>query len=272
MLPIWLTDTVTSNLDRAIHYTLLWGLEGVELRTVGTPSNRVPFVNEEKLRRRLREHGLPVAAVVPGMFEGRERDRSEWMNEIAALDDVLQFCRRIECPRIITSAFAPDIRGEFSGEAVEALRMAGRAAASYGITLAVLNETEMARPTADALATLLEEVDHPSVRAAWSPAEALKLDENALAGFGRIGPFLDYVRCTDVYRIPGSGYHYAPIGQGDVGWPALLQQLHETGYGGPLSLEVHLDPKAKHGLFDATQLIQLIRMVQRRETDAVQSP
>ena len=53
MTPIWLTDTVTGDLDRALHYTSLWGLEGVELRTVGGPEDRVPFVNEAKLRRRL---------------------------------------------------------------------------------------------------------------------------------------------------------------------------------------------------------------------------
>jgi len=271
MIPIWLTDTVTSNLDRAIHYTLLWGLDGVELRTVGTPSNRVPFVNEEKLRRRLREHELPVAAVVPGMFEGRENDRSEWMNEIAALDDVLQFCRRIECPRIITSAFAPGLHLEDPGRAVEALRMAGRAAASYGVTISVLNESDMARQNARALASLLEEIDHPSVRAAWNPAEALKAGEEAFSGLAVILPHLDFIRCTDVLRTPAGAFAYAPVGQGDVGWPILLQQLHDFGYAGPLSLEVHLDPKAKHGLYDATQLIQLIRMVQRRETDAVQS-
>ena len=64
MLTAWLTDTVTSDLDRALHYTLLWGLEGVELRTVGGAEDRVPFVNEAKLKRRLSEHELPVVAIV----------------------------------------------------------------------------------------------------------------------------------------------------------------------------------------------------------------
>ena len=267
MLPVWLTDTVTSNLDRAIHYTLLWGLEGVELRTVGTPSNRVPFVNEQKLRRRLVEHTLPVAAVVPGLFEGPEADRSNWMNEVAGLDDILQFCRRIGCSRIITSAFSGDARTSDLESAVEALRTAGRAAASYGISVAVLNESQMSRPTVSQVIDLVEAVDHPAVRIAWSPGESVRAGEQPLAMVDRVAPHLDYLRCTDV-RIDETGIHSAPIGQGDVGWPQLLSEVHERGYDGPVSLEVHLEPKAKFGLFDATQIIQLLRQVGRGQAEA----
>lgn len=268
MAPVWLTDTVTSNLDRAIHYTLLWGLEGVELRTVGTPSNRVPFVNEEKLRRRMAEHALPIVAVVPGLFEGSASDRATWMNEVAGLDDVLQFCRRIGCPRIITSAFAGDLRREDPEAAVDALRAAGRSAASYGVTIAVLNESGMARPTVQSVVDLVEAVDHSAVRIAWSPAEGLRGGERASAMVARVAPLLAYVRCTDV-RMDERGISPAPIGQGDVGWPHLINELHERGYDGPLSLEVHLEPKAKYGLFDATQIIQLLRQVGRGQAEAV---
>ena len=270
MLPVWLTDTVTSNLDRAIHYTLLWGLEGVELRTVGTPSNRVPFVNEEKLRRRMAEHGLPIVAVVPGLFEGQEGDRGTWMNEVAGLDDILQFCRRIGCARIITSAFGGEPRAADFEDAVEALRTAGRAAASYGVTIAVLNESSMARPTATSVLQLIEAVDHSAVRIAWSPAEGLRHGEDALSVVDRVAPHLAYVRCTDL-RLEDAGFRPAPIGQGDVAWPQLLAELHERGYDGPLSLEVHLEPKAKFGLYDATQIIQLLRQVGRSQAEAVES-
>ena len=268
MLPVWLTDTVTSNLDRAIHYTLLWGLEGVELRTVGTPSNRVPFVNEEKLRRRMAEHALPIVAVVPGLFEGHEADRTTWMNEVAGLDDILQFCRRVACPRIITSAFSGEMTASDTEAAVEALRTAGKSAASYGVTIAVLNESGMARATAADVLQLVEAVDHPAVRLAWSPAEALRHGEAASSVVDRVAPFLSYVRCTDV-RLEDSGFKSAPIGQGDVGWAELISELSDRGFDGPLSLEVHLEPKAKFGLFDATQIIQLLRQVGRGKAEAV---
>ena len=264
MLPVWLTDTVTSNLDRAIHYTLLWGLEGVELRTVGTPSNRVPYVNEEKLRRRMAEHKLPIEAVVPGLFEGRESDRPTWMNEVAGLDDILQFCRRVGCSRIVTSGFARDPRGHNLEAAAEALRTAGRSAASYGVTIAVLNERDMARPSAGATLELIEAVDHSAVRLAWSPGEGLVSGEQPADMLERVVPHLEYVRCTD-FRQEGNSYVPALVGHGEVGWQQLVSDLHDHGYDGPVSLEVHIEPKAKYGLFDATQLIQLLRQVGRGE-------
>ena len=138
MLPALLTDTVTSDLDRALHYTLLWGLEAVELRTVGGAGDRVPFVNEAKLKRRLAEAEMPVAAVVPGMFEGPAGARAAWLNELAAFDETLHFCDRIGCRRVVVSAFAAE---EPSPEAAaDALTRAGRAAARHGIEVAVLNE------------------------------------------------------------------------------------------------------------------------------------
>ena len=69
MLPVWLTESVTPDLCRAVHYTLLWGLEGVVLRTVGRSGNRVPFVNERQLRTRLEEPEGQVVAVDPGLFD-----------------------------------------------------------------------------------------------------------------------------------------------------------------------------------------------------------
>ena len=81
MQTAWITDTVTEDAPRAIHYTLLWGLDGVVLRTVGGPEDRVPFINEARIRNRLIEADLSVAAVDPGLFEaaggGRGGGRGE---------------------------------------------------------------------------------------------------------------------------------------------------------------------------------------------------
>src|SRR5690606_13981037 len=119
MPPVWLTDTVTPDLDRALHYTLLWGLEGVVLRAVGIHDDREPHVNEAKLQRRLAEHDVPAVAVDPGLFEGPAGDRGAWMNDLALLPDVLAFCRRIGCGTVLVGALSGD-----EGLAVEALRRA----------------------------------------------------------------------------------------------------------------------------------------------------
>ncbi|ARA92994.1 AP endonuclease [Rhodothermaceae bacterium RA] len=260
MVPAWLTDTVTRDLDRALHYTLLWGLEALELRTVGGAAERVPFVNEAKLRRRLAEHELPVAAIVPGLFEGPASDRAAWMNEVAALEETLAFCARIGCTRVVTSAFSDE--GHAPALAAEALRRAGEAAARRGITLAVLNEAGMAHPTAAAVAELLDAVGHPAVQAAWHPAEALRAGEPAETGLAALGTRIALVRCSDRDR-PGDAGQPVEVGDGAVGWPAVLRRLHEQGYDGPVSLEVHREPRPRTGLRDATRLIQYLRAARR---------
>lgn len=256
MLPAWLTDTVTSDLDRALHYALLWGVEGLELQTVGSAHDRVPFVNEEKLRRRLEEHELPVVAVVPGLFEGAATDRAGWMNEVVASDETFRFCRRIGCPRVVTSAFAAE--ASEAAAAADALRRLGERAARHGIDVAVLNEADGAHPTGRALASLLEAVDHPNVHAAWSPAAALQAGEDPAEGLAALAGRVALVRCADG-RPSDEGWTWQPLGEGAVDWPMQVRLLREQGFDGPLSLEVHFEPRPKQGLRDATTLIRWTR-------------
>lgn len=260
MIPAWLTDTVTSDLDRALHYTLLWGLEGVELRTVGTGADRVPFVNEEKLRRRLAEHEMPVVALVPGLFEAPASARAAWLNDLALLEDTLRFATRHGAGRIVVSAFAEE-EGE-GGAAVEALQRAGETAARHGILLAVLNEVGMAHPTGAALGRLLGAVAHPSVGAAWDPAAAVQAGEDAGAGLEALAGHVALVRCRDG-ELDGEKWVPALPGEGAVGWEAQLRQLHAHGFNGPISLEIAVEPRPKSGLRAATRLIEMIRAARR---------
>ena len=261
MLPAWLTDTVTSDLDRALHYTLLWGLEGVELRTVGSVADRVPFVNEEKLKRRLREHEVPVVAVVPGLFEGSVTDRAAWLNEIVRLEETLAFCKRIGCTGVVASAFTEET--DFATEqAAEALRQAGAKAGQHGITLAVLNEDGMAHATGTALAALLTKVDHPAVQAAWDPAAAVRAGEDPAAGLAALAGCIALVRCEDGFVQEGK-WTSTPLGEGAVGWETQIATLQAQGFEGPISLNITLEPRPRHGLRMASQLIKWIRSTSR---------
>lgn len=257
MLPCWLTDTVTSDIDRSLHYTLLWGLESVELRTVGSQGDRVPFVNEAKLKRRLAEMDVPVAAIVPGLFEGAAEDRAEWLNEIASFGETLQFCQRIECGIVVVSAFSAGSAASIDN-VVEALSRAGREAARRDVRIAVLNEQEMGFPTGASLAGLLAKVDLPNVGAAWNPVAAVQKGENPAEGLRALDGRVMLVRCADGGFTSGR-WAYKPLGEGSVDWPGQLKLLRDQGFAGPLSLEVHLKPAPKNGLHDATTLIHLLR-------------
>lgn len=260
MLPVWLTDTVTSDLERALHYTLLWGLEGVVLRTVGGPADRVPFVNQAQVEQRLRAAEVLPAAIVPGMFDGEAGDRAVWFNALATFDETLRFCERIGCPRVVVSAFRAGPDAEAA--AVDALRRAGAAAQRHGVALAVRNAWGRAHATGAALAGLLAAVNHGCVRAAWSPADALRAGEDPADGLQALEGRVELVRCVDG-QGRGSEWERMPAGEGAVGWDEQLVMLRRQGFRGPVSLEVNSEPRPREGLRVATWLIRSIRKVQR---------
>jgi len=257
MTPILLTDTVSQDVDRVLGYAGLWGVEGIELRTVGGVQNRVPHVNERKLTSRLLDYDFPVLAIAPSLFEGLASDKVAWMNELAALPEILHFCRRVQCQTVVVSGFAQE--EAFPVEwAAEALQRAGDAAARANVTLAVLNESAMAHATGPALANLLDLVDHEHVRAAWSPMTAWQAGEAPAAGLAELSHHVHLVRCRDG-NPAGDDWSDTTLGEGGLGWGSHLAQLRRIGFDGLLSLEVFTEKPAKSGLRSATNLIRLAR-------------
>ena len=265
MIPSLLTDTVTFDIERAVHYALLWGLEGVELRSVGGANDRIPFVNESKVRSRLRESELPAVAVGPAAFITHVDDRAAWMNDLVQLDETLNLCKRLGCERVVVSSFKGQDGsiGDPSTSlktAVDALQRAGRKAAQKGITLCVLNEQGYLAPHGAGLADLLDAVDSDAVMAAWSPAEALLSGEDPNDGLRAIADRVALVRCRNG-ASKGNGWEPRSIDSGEIDWSAQLALLASAGFDGPVCLEVEAEPQAKAGLHDATALIRMLREV-----------
>lgn len=262
--PALLTDSVSPDLGRAVHYTLLWGLEGVALRTVGGPGERVPFVNEARLRGRLAEAELPVVAVDPGLLEAAPENRIAWMNDLAAFEETAAFCRRIGCGLVLTGALAEPEAAYEAEAAAAVLRQAGEAAARAGLRLAVRNAAGTPCASGEALADVLARTAHPNVGAAWSPADAVEVGHEAAAGLAAL---LDRaaVLFVVVRDVAEGGGRWTPCvpGEGAVGWAAQLDALARTGYDGPLGLDVRGEPRARAGLDGATALIRLMRSAQR---------
>ena len=256
-----LSDLLTRDLDRSLHYALLCGLDSIELRMIG--SGRVPDVNEDKLRRRLLETELDAAAIVPGIFEGGVTDLAAWMNEIVELPDTISFCTRINCPTIVVSAFHDADDAGDPARAVEPIRKLSDAVRKAGLQIAVVNEPDSLAPTAGKLTELIDAVDRPNVGAAWSPATSFKAGENVEVAALRIRDRLMIVRCSDVRKTGAGAWHQTPFGEGEVEWKRILGILGE-GFDGVFSFEAYAEPAAKQGLRDATWLIRTWREAARR--------
>ncbi len=260
MLPVWITDSVTPDLSRAVHYTLLWGLEGVVLRTVGGSGNRVPFVNEQQLRARLADAELPIVAVDPGLFEGSVDNKAVWLNDLMILSDVANFCNRLGCETIITGALA-GTENEFDvATTANVLSQAARIAHRAGTALALRNDASTGCASGERLADLVAAVGHANVSAAWSPADAMQAGNDPAVGLEAL---LDRGRLAMVFVRDGeteaSGWVDRTPGQGGVGWEGQFRKLADAGFTGPLCLDVRGDSPAKRGLAQASALHEQIK-------------
>lgn len=254
-----LTDSVTADPARAVRLTLLWGLDAVVLRTVG--GARVPDVAEGPLRRRLEENELPVAGLDPGLFEGSASARAGWLDDLARLDDLAPFARRVGAGLVRVGALAAD---DTTDGAAGALRQAGERAAALGLKLAVRNDVESVIATGAALAALLAEADHPALAADWRPADALVSGEDPEAGLRALTDADVFIACVGVRDGKTDGdWTETVVGEGAVGWGRQLSALAAAGFDGPLVLEAVPQPVRSAGLSSATALIRMTRAAAR---------
>ncbi|MEL7360882.1 MAG: TIM barrel protein [Bacteroidota bacterium] len=271
MLPALLTDTVSTDLDRALHYALLWGHEGLVLRTMGRHGERIPYVNEAKLRRRLDEHEMPLVAVVSGLFEGAASDRAQGFTDLGELTEVAAFCQRFGCGIALVGALADDPDADPAAGA-DLLRRAGDIAQRHQLVLAVCNAAGTACASGHSLAKLLDAVGHPHVRAAWNPVAALRggssLAADALAAdVGALAGHVAFVTVRDG-RGEAEAWSESAPGEGAVGWSTHLAALRAGGFDGPLCLEVRGEPTGPFGLQATTSLVKLVRAQRRYERNA----
>jgi sugar phosphate isomerase/epimerase len=258
VIPTLLTDSVSQDLDRAVSYALLWGLEGVALRTVG--GERVPHVNEALLRHRLTEADLPIVAVDPGLFEAPHGAPAAWLNDLASFAETARFCRRVGCSTVLTGALAG-----MAGEAWSAreagpvlARLAGEAYAS-GLRIAVRNDDATACRSGEDLAGLLaaareacaSDGERDVLGAAWNPAAAARSGSGAEAGLAALqsgGVPVYSVSVEDTSLLAGA-----------LDWGYQLRTLSEAGFNGPIIMEVSGRPAGPAGLKASNAMLAALR-------------
>lgn len=137
---------------------------------------------------------------------------------------------------------------------VEGLKMAGKLAAGYGVTLAIQNHHDIALHH-DAMKWLIEEVDLPNVKAAfdcWSPTlEGLSSEEIKEAIY-TMKPYIVHTTTADYVELPRYTYDLnhtnyikqesqmraVPIGEGFLDYRTFINTLKEIGYLGYIAYEM----------------------------------
>jgi sugar phosphate isomerase/epimerase len=281
------TDEVSADLETALELVKGWGAEGIELRGVG--EQRYPDVEGawvERVPELVREAGLPVAAISPGLFKMPLPQTQSEATKILRWEDMRVFEARtrlealvedhlnrllpaaiaaaaaLECKIIVAFSFEPSpVIGARPGRAPEAvidiLREACRQTAEAGMTLAI--EVEHVCWGSDARSTLdiIERVGSPGIGINWDPANAFAAGEDAPYpdGWDLLMHHVRHVHYKQARLLPDGRRVFDTEGQ--IAWPDQIRALVESGYDGWISVETHTRPKvasALHGLRELQRL------------------
>ena len=136
----------------------------------------------------------------------------------------------------------------------EGLKLAGKRAAEYGVTLVVQNHHDIALHH-DAMFWLLKEVNLPNVLAgwdAWSPTLEGLSPQEIRQSILKLKPFIAHTIAADYVRHPRFHYEHeltnylrqddvlraVPMGQGIIDYKAFFNALKEIGYQGYIAYEM----------------------------------
>ncbi len=157
--------------------------------------------------------------------------------------------------RIYTGYERPDVPYDKQySMVVEGLKIAGKLAARYGVTLAVQNHHDIALHH-DAMKWLLDEVNLPNVKAAfdcWSPTLEGLTSEEIKEAIYKMKPYIVHTTTADYKELPRYTYELnhtnyvrresqmraVPIGEGFLDYKTFINTLKEIGYQGYITYEM----------------------------------
>lgn len=239
------TDEITNDFGEALRHGLSWGIQRYEIRCLTT--GRVPRVEAQEIRTvagLVREHGVRITALSPGMFKAHLSRTAEIEDELlTVLPATLDLAETLSCPLVIVFGFQRE-EGEPADRyhrAVEYMRRAAEIAAGSGIRVAIENEPGFWCDTGVNTHRLIRDVGSPALGANWDPCNAYGTDEVPYpAGYEALKGSIINVHAKDT--AVGSLIKCVPIGQGALDWQGQVRALMADRPVEHITIETHCHP------------------------------
>jgi sugar phosphate isomerase/epimerase len=247
------------SLDEFLERARTLGFDGVMLMAKRPHLSVLDFdqVARRRLRERLERLGLQVVCLAGYTDFGLGGDRPDIPvreMQVLAVRELARQARDLDCPlvRVFTGYPSAGLSHDQLWRAcVAGLRESARAAAEFGVTLAVQNHHDLAAHF-ESLADLLEEVGEPNCKAAfdaWAPALH---GSDLAAAVRRLGPHIVHSTVADYVLRPRFRYEPAlvnyvpepaavravPVGEGFIDYLGFFRALREAGYQGAVAYEM----------------------------------
>ncbi len=252
-----ITDELSNDPATAFELARGWGIDHFEIRYAYRWRVPVgPAWAAERVAAAVRDYGVTVTAVSPGLFKPTMRTDGSMVPISTAtpaevrrhLDELLPqalgFAESLGTRDVIVFALRREdgqAGSEPPGIVIDALAEAAEAAAAENFRLLLENGAGSWADTAEAAGRVLGAVDCPALRLTWDPANAAWADpatDPVAQGYPLVRAHVAGVHVKDLVTAQ-DGPAWAPLGEGIIDWPRQLRLLANDGYDGFLTAEPH---------------------------------
>jgi len=226
---------------RAIRLAASWGVEWVEVRTV--VSGRFPNVPDreiEELAARLRDAGVGVSGVSPGLFKCAVDDPSVPEALAGDLPRACAWARRLGTDRVSCFGFARQGGDQVPQQVEDRLAQMARTTAEHGCRLSLENEAGCWGGTGLEAAAIIRRVGATTMGLCWDPGNAVRAG-SASAYPEEYRQVADLVAHVHAKNFDPQNGRWSLIETGVVDWPGQLRALAADRYAGFVVVETHLD-------------------------------
>jgi sugar phosphate isomerase/epimerase len=260
-----MNDELSSDFESALELLRLWGLDAVEIRRAG--DRRYPDVSDYwrvRVPQMVREYGLSVASISPGLFKirypgspapfhfHRGQDVEQWEHDAEAeklldyhvndlLPSSIRAAEELGAGIIVIWNFERHGSGPAEEGVIQVLRHAAKCAASAGTTLAI-----EVQDRCDYVADIVQRVGHENLAVSWTPASAYAAGEQVPFpdGYQLLRPWIRHVHFKDAAKNAAqAGAAPKWVLDGVIDWQGQIAQLKKDGYQGYVSVEPHVRPQ-----------------------------
>ena len=245
-------DEVSQDFQTVVDVSKEFNLDSIEIRSVWDKAPQELTKNDiDQMKRILDKTSLQIIGVASPFFKCDIDDSEARKEHLQILKDCIQLAHEFDAKIIRTFAFWKfDNLEQRWDEIISAYDEPVRIAEGEGVILGLENEYSTSLATALLTERFIRQVDSPSVKAIWDPAnEAHAREEGETPypdAYNRLRPFMVHAHLKDAaLNEETNEMESVPVGEGIIDWPGQLQAYVDDGYEGHLTLETHWRPQVK---------------------------
>ena len=245
-------DEASQDFQTVVDMAVEFNLDSIEVRSVWDKApQELTDQDIDNMKQILEGTNVKIIGIASPFYKCDIDNTEERKEHINILKWCIKLAKAFDVNLIRTFVFWKiDNIEERWGELVGSYDEPVRIAESEGITLGMENEYSTNLATAKLTERFIGEIDSPSVKAIWDPANEAHADQDGEMPFpdayNRLKPFMIHAHLKDAARDPKTGeMDSVEVGTGIIDWQGQLQAFIDDGYQGHLTLETHWRPTLK---------------------------